>query len=102
MINGDIDESSFPVNRNLFIERYGAYLQIQSCLSFASLLKDETATTLILEVAKYDPNHRDAYKEMQNANRSLFYDQVSSKLFERKHAVECYLLCRLIFCCFRR
>ena len=39
-------------------------------------IRDESAITLILDIAKYDPNHQDAVKEIQKSNDSLFYDSV--------------------------
>tara|TARA_B110001452_G_C15135088_1_gene395360 strand:+ start:553 stop:906 length:354 start_codon:yes stop_codon:yes gene_type:complete len=78
LIKSDIDESLFPENINAFIEIYGAYLQIHTCLLFAASAEDEIAISLILKIAKHDPTHRHAYKEIQNFSDLLFYDQVSS------------------------
>jgi len=75
LINNDLDETLSSVSRNSFVGIYGAYLQIQTCLSFAASMQDEVAISLILHVARTDPNHRDALKEMQKSNDLLFYDQ---------------------------
>lgn len=66
------------VDATTFVEEYGAYLQIHSCITFAAAVKDESAIADLLKAASYDPNHRDAVKEIQKSNELLFYD--SSKL----------------------
>ena len=77
IIGSDRDEGFSTINRNSFVQTYGAYLQIQTCLSFASFVKDKAAISEILKVAKDDPNHRDAMKDIQESNHLLFYDSVS-------------------------
>ena len=66
------------MNKNPFILTYGAYLQIQTCLSFASFVKDMAAISELLEVANDDPNHVDAMEDIQTSKNELFYyDSVS-------------------------
>ena len=64
-----------------FIEKFGSYLQLHSCLSFAASVRDESAIAHLLNVADYDPNHRDAAREIQKSNEMLFYDTVSALFF---------------------
>ena len=77
LIGSDQDAELSTINRKLFVETYGAYLQIQTCLSLAASVKDEAVISVILDAARNDPNHQDAVKEIQKSNDLLFYDSVS-------------------------
>jgi hypothetical protein len=77
IIGCDQYEGFSTINRSSFVQTYGAYLQMQTCLSFASFVKDEAAISEILKVARDDPNHRDAMKDIQESSHLLFYDSVS-------------------------
>jgi hypothetical protein len=60
-----------------FVKKYGAYLQIHSCLSYSAAVKAETAISELLLIAYHDPSHRDALKEIQRGKTLIFYDTVS-------------------------
>jgi hypothetical protein len=60
-----------------FVQKYGSYLQIHSCLSYSAAVEADTAIKELLKVASHDPSHRDAVKEIQKANDLTFYDTVS-------------------------
>ena len=62
---------------HIFVQQYGTYLQIHSCLVFSASVKAEKAIDSLLEVAKYDPSHLDAMKEFKRANNMTFYEAVS-------------------------
>uniref|UniRef100_A0A7S4AQ97 Uncharacterized protein n=1 Tax=Pseudo-nitzschia australis TaxID=44445 RepID=A0A7S4AQ97_9STRA len=70
------EDLSTIMNQKSFVETYGAYLQIQTCLSAAASVKDEVAISAILKAATNDPCHRDAVREIYNSNSNglLFYD----------------------------
>ena len=73
-----------------FIEKFGSYLQLHSCLSFAASVRDESAIAHLLNVAEYDPSYRDAVREIQKSNDMLFYDTVSALLlFDSFVAADC-------------
>eukprot|EP00934_Nitzschia_sp_Nitz4_P008825 Nitzschia sp. Nitz4//scaffold57_size113557//83627//86971//NITZ4_004003-RA/size113557-augustus-gene-0.61-mRNA-1//1//CDS//3329554882//8815//frame0 len=57
-----------------FIERFGCYLQIHSSLSVASSVEAREAVLSLLKVARHDPVHKDAIKEIRNAEEAPFYD----------------------------
>lgn len=57
-----------------FVQKYGTYLQIHSCLVFSASVHAERAIDSLLEVAKYDPSHIDAVKEFKRANNMTFYE----------------------------
>ena len=76
IIGSDRNEDLSAIDKKLFIETYGAYLQIQTCLSFASFVKDMAVIYDILRIARDDPSHRDAVKDIQKPGDS-FYDSVS-------------------------
>lgn len=59
-----------------FVQKFGTYLQIHSCLAFSARVEADRAVDELLKVAKHDPLHRDAAKEIQNANDMTFYDVV--------------------------
>ncbi|KAG7346813.1 hypothetical protein IV203_005882 [Nitzschia inconspicua] len=71
-----------------FIDRYGAYLQMHTCLSFASFVKDEVAITYLLKVAKFDPNHSETIKEIKRSKNLVFYDSLKlSAVLELLHDI---------------
>ena len=61
----------------VFVRRFGTYLQIHSCLAFSARVKADRAVDELLAVSRFDPSHRDAVKEIQNAKDLTFYDAVS-------------------------
>jgi hypothetical protein len=61
-----------------FVEKYGSYLHIHSCLVFASSIGDESAIAALLKAASNDPTHKEAVKEIEKSNDLMFYDSVSS------------------------
>lgn len=61
-----------------FVQRYGTYLQIHSCLVFSASVHAERAIDSLLEVAQYDPSHLEAMKEFKRANNMTFYEAVST------------------------
>jgi hypothetical protein len=65
------------VGEGRFVEKFGSYLQLHSCLSFAASVRDESAIAHLLQAAEHDPSHRDAVREIQKSNDMLFYDTVS-------------------------
>ena len=79
------------MNQKSFVETYGAYLQIQTCLSAAASVKDEVAISAILKAARNDPCHQDATREIykSNSNGLLFYDSVSVYLFVLPFTIDC-------------
>ena len=60
-----------------FVQRYGTYLQIHSCLVFSASVHAEKAIDSLLDVAKFDPSHLDAMREFKIANNMTFYEAVS-------------------------
>jgi hypothetical protein len=77
IIGSDGYDNLGTIDRNSYIQAYGAYLQLQTSLSFASFVQDEVAISDILKVARDDPNHDDAMKDIEKSNGLLFYDSVS-------------------------
>ena len=72
------EENSSTVDEEAvaFVKKYGAYLQLHSCLSSSAAVKAEAPIQEILLLANHDPSHRDAVKEIQRANKIIFYDTV--------------------------
>ena len=59
-----------------FVNQYGAYLQIHSCLSFSATVRAQVAITEILKAASHDLTHRDAVKEIRRGKSLTFYEAV--------------------------
>mmetsp|Transcript_23209 Transcript_23209/g.64340 ORF Transcript_23209/g.64340 Transcript_23209/m.64340 type:complete len:1165 (-) Transcript_23209:85-3579(-) len=77
IVGRNVAEDERIMNARLFVETYGAYLQIQTCLSHAASVQDKGAIAAILEAARNDPSHQDTVKEIQKTGL-MFYD--TSKL----------------------
>jgi hypothetical protein len=60
-----------------FVKKYGAYLQIHSCLSCSAAVKAVAPINEILQLASHDPTHRDAVREIHKSTSLTFYDSVS-------------------------
>lgn len=72
-----VDTQSIDEEVAFFVQKYGTYLQIHSCLAFSASVQADRAIDELLEVAKHDPSHRDAVNEIEKANDLTFYDVVS-------------------------
>ena len=70
------------VDKKSFINTYGAYLHIQTCLAFASYVKDDAVISDILRIATEDPNHQDNLKAIKKSVE-IFYDSVSQVFSDR-------------------
>ena len=62
-----------------FLKEYGSYLRMDTCLAYASVLRATFVIDLLLSIAKHDPRHREAMKQMSKSTSMLFYEPVSSK-----------------------
>jgi hypothetical protein len=60
-----------------FLSDYGSYLRMDTCLSYASVLKASDVVDQLLSIAKYDPRHREAMKQMSKSMTMVFYESVS-------------------------
>ncbi len=63
-----------------FLKEYGSYLRMDTCLAYASVLKATFVIDLLLSIAKHDPRHREAMKQMSKSTSMVFYEPVSSTL----------------------
>ena len=64
------------------IEEYGSYLDIYKCLVSAGKLRSKTLVDKVVNVARYDIQHREAVKALQKAKTILFYEPVSPLVFQ--------------------
>ena len=62
-----------------FLKEYGSYLRMDTCLAYASVLKANFVIELLLSIAKHDPRHREAMKQMSKSTSMVFYEPVSTK-----------------------
>jgi hypothetical protein len=64
-----------------FLKEYGSYLRMDTCLAYASVLKATFVIDLLLNIAKHDPRHREAMKQMSKSTSMVFYEPVSSNQY---------------------
>ena len=60
-----------------FIHKYGAYLQLHTSLSSAAAANAAAPIKILLKLAKCDPTHREAMRDIKTAGSLVFYDMVS-------------------------
>lgn len=58
-----------------FIETYGSYLKLHTCLAYAAVLKAENVILSLLSLAKHDPRHREVMKHTSKSSM-VFYEPV--------------------------
>jgi hypothetical protein len=73
----DLDDTQDEIT--IFMKEYGSYLRMDTCLAYASVLKATAVIDLLLAIAKHDPRHRDAIKQMSKSMSMVFYEPVSEK-----------------------
>jgi hypothetical protein len=59
-----------------FVGEYGAYLKLHTCLAYAAVLKSPQLIDSLLEVARFDPRHREVMKQTSRASALVIYDSV--------------------------
>ena len=59
-----------------FVSQYGAYLKLHTCLAYAAVLEQKRLIDALLEVAKFDPRHRDVMKQTAKPGALVIYDSV--------------------------
>jgi hypothetical protein len=79
-VNDHGDTSYIDAEAVAFVKRYGAYLQLHSCLSCSAASKAVAPIKELLSLAHHDPTHRDAVREMKKGNVLTFYENVSIRL----------------------
>lgn len=59
------------------IDAYGSYLSLYECLLSAGRSHSKLLVDKLINVAKYDVQHKEAVKALQKAKVLLFYEPVS-------------------------
>lgn len=80
MVTGQADVFESEKARDaivVFLEEYGSYLRLDTCLTYAAVLKADTVVDLLLSIAKRDPRHREMIKQTTKTTSMLFYEPVS-------------------------
>jgi len=57
-----------------FIESYGAYLKLPMSLAYATFLESTSIVKKLLELAEYDPRHKEARKEISKVQTLVLYE----------------------------
>jgi hypothetical protein len=63
-----------------FIETYGSYLKLHTCLAYAAVLRAENVILSLLSLAKHDPRHREVMKHTVKSSM-VFYEPVRFHTF---------------------
>ena len=71
------DTASAEKEAIAFINKYGAYLQLHSCFSSAASANAAAPIKELLKLAKHDPTHREALRDLRKSGSLTFYDTVS-------------------------
>ena len=61
-----------------FVAQFGSYLRLHTCLAYAAVLKAPRLVDSLLEVAKFDPRHREVMKQTSRPTALVIYDSVSA------------------------
>ena len=72
-----------------FIRKFGAYLQLHTSLSSAAAANASAPIKELLKLAKFDPTHREAMRDIKASGSLVFYDMVSFILFGVIQRFEC-------------
>jgi hypothetical protein len=80
IIDGGVNGEMTGATEMSFVEKFGAYLQIHTCLTYAANAKDESAIIHLLDAAKHDLTHLEAIKEITKSKDLVFYEPVSCLL----------------------
>mmetsp|Transcript_7430 Transcript_7430/g.12364 ORF Transcript_7430/g.12364 Transcript_7430/m.12364 type:complete len:1143 (+) Transcript_7430:213-3641(+) len=57
-----------------FVDMYGAYLRLPMALAYAAFLKSELVVVKLLELAKHDPRHLEALKDISKVHALILYE----------------------------
>ena len=60
-----------------FIDRFGSYLKMHTCLAYAGVLKADEVIRELLNMAKHDPKHKQMTKQLSHSQSLTFYEPVS-------------------------
>lgn len=66
-----------------FVDTFGSYLDLYNTLVVSGNIESQPLAHKLVSLAKFDPQHREAMKGLQNAKILLFYEPVSSDVMER-------------------
>lgn len=60
-----------------FIQEFGSYLKLHSCLAYSALIEAAEVINCLIDLAKYDPSHKEMMKHSGRNNSLVFYEPVS-------------------------
>jgi hypothetical protein len=69
-------KSSTETDALEFVDMYGAYLKLPMALAYASFLRSESVVAKLLELAKHDPRHLEALKDISKVDSLVLYEPV--------------------------
>ena len=70
-----------------FVSDFGSYLKLHTCLAYSAILKARNVLRVLLDVAKFDPCHKDAMRRIANGKELVFYEStILSALLKYLHS----------------
>lgn len=73
--DGEVEDLSLIES---FLQTYGSYLQLHESLVQAGAYRNSDVVKLLLDLAKYDPTHKEALKQVSKLSSLFFYETVST------------------------
>lgn len=59
-----------------FVRDFGSYLKLHTCLVHAAATHADDVVSVLLELARYDPRHKELMKVGVKPHMLVFYEQV--------------------------
>jgi hypothetical protein len=59
-----------------FVRKFGSYLKLHTCLVHAAAARADDVVSVLLELARYDPRHKEMMKLGVKPHMLVFYEQV--------------------------
>ena len=59
-----------------FVRNFGSYLKLHTCLVRAAAAQADDVVSVLLELARYDPRHKELMKLGVKPHMLVFYEQV--------------------------
>ena len=63
-----------------FVARFGSYLKMHTCLAYSGILRAQTVIIELLKLARHDPRHRQAKKQISEPHAMAIYEPVSPRI----------------------
>lgn len=79
-VDGDDEKQRVIEELASFVNEYGAYLKLHTCLAYAAVVHAENVIDMLLNVARHDPKHKEYTKALTKGQALIFYEPVRDSL----------------------